>query len=652
MKFEMDKSKQQSSQNGVSRRTGLVIMTLVLLLAFAFGANGLNTDPIWTDELFSVTNIGGFDPPYSPAQIIDSIAEHSPDHVPLFYLLGAGWAQLVGWSQFALRLFSVLAGALMIAWLYRFGADVFNRRTGLLAALLMSTSAYLILHVHDFRMYTLLLTFIVMHTWLYWRLAHGHRTTRLTWCLFTVSAVALVYTQIFSLIWFAGLGLYHLIFVTKSRRWFHIMLGWGFGALCFLPYLHVLISAVQQASENLNVITRAAPPDALIHAFFVLLGNGSFILTALFAGILIVAFWRERKAAAIKLMLISLAMLALIVLLNELVPLIPALDGRPTRMRYFLILWIPFMLLFGYGLSKMPRWPWIAVGCLLIWGAAGYQFYRSGIILTYAGGMTRTRVYPPMQNYVYYLQGKVRSADYLLGFTLMDYVNRDLKHGKSAADFYTQLHLGIDGAFIQHRNRPDWDWLTQDVREKINRHPYLLLTYDPQNKHPQFDGALNRIEADYVACDVVVDEPNLFVQRYMKAMIGCEREGYAPIEYDNGVTLVDRFAKYNEAADTVQILTGWEVEDERLLHEYNVSLQIITPDWQNTGRQTDRHLYEEDILKWYEAELPTDGLPPGDYRVMVIVYDRATNKKVHGIDLNSGQSTDIFPILTFTIESE
>ena len=81
-------------------------------------------------------------------------------------------------------------------------------------------------------------------------------------------------------------------------------------------------------------------------------------------------------------------------------------------------------------------------------------------------------------------------------------------------------------------------------------------------------------------------------------------------------------------------------------------MQIITLDWQNTGRQTDRHLYEEDILKWYEAELSTEGLPPGDYRVMVIVYDRATNKKVHGIDLNSGASTDIFPILTFIIESE
>ncbi len=626
-------------------------MTLVLWLAFAFGANGLNTDPIWTDELFSIANIGGFNPPYSPMQIIDSIIKYSRDQAPLFYLLGAAWAQLAGWSQYALRLFSVLAGMLMIAWLYRFGSDMFNRRIGLLAAILMSTSAYMILYVHDFRMYTLLLLLAIIHTWLYGRLAHGHRVTRLTWHLFVATAAALFYTHLFSIIWLAGLGLYHLVCISKSRRWLQIALGWGISVLFFLPYVPIMISGVQEASENLNVTTRVAPPEALIRAFFYLLGNGIEILPVVFAGMLAFAFWRQRDAVAIKLMLTALAILTLIILLNELIGLIPMTvtdPAAPARMRYFLILWIPFMLLFAYGLGMMPRWPWIAVGCLLLWSVAGYQFYRSNEILIHAGGMFRTRLYPPMQNYVYHLQGKVRSQDYLLGFTQMNYVNQDLKHGKSAADFYTQLRLGIDGAFIQHRNRKDWDWLTRDVRDKIDGRPYLLLTYDPQNKHPQLDGTLSRIESDYAACDVIVDTPDLFVQRYVNSILDCHRE-YAPIAYDNGIKVVDRFARYVPEADLVRILTGWEVADERLLYEYNVSLQIITPDWQNTGRQIDRHLHEEDVLKWYAAELSTDGLPPGDYRVMVIVYDRETNKKVSGTDLTSGQSTDIFPILTFAI---
>ena len=639
-----DKHLPISKNSAISSRAGLALMTLVLLLAFGLGTQGLNVHPIWTDELYSVTNMGGFDPPYSPAQVVQSVADNFPDHVPLFFLLGAGWAQLAGWTQFALRLFSVLAGMLTIAWLYRFGADTFNRRTGLLAALLLATSAYIILYFHNFRMYPLLLMFAVLHTWLYWRLAHGHPATRLAFCLFIITAAALVYTHFFSIIWFAGLGFYHLVFVAKSRRWFHIMLCWGVGALCFLPYLPVLISGVQRASEKFNVTSIAATPAELVPSFFYLLGNGSVILTALFAFLLAFAVWRRRDPAVIKFMLLPLTMLVLIILLNERIGLIPI-----DRMRYFLMLWIPLLLLFAYGLGMMPRWGWVTALCLLLWCGAGFQFYRSDEIRGYVGGMSKSYLYPPMQDYIVHLENRVRPQDYLLGFTFLDYVNYDLKLGKSAADFYTQLHLGIDGAFIQSRAYGDGQ--TEDIREKIDRHPYLLLTYDPQNQFEHFESARSKIEDDYEACDVIVDLPKLFVQRYAIAPIGCEREGYAPIEYENGITIVDRFAHYVPESDAVQILTGWEVEDESLLDAYNVSLQIISSDWRNV-RQIDRHLYEREVLKWYAAELSIEGLSPGDYRVIVVVYDRETNKKVNGVDLTSGESANIFLVAPFTIPDD
>ena len=639
MKFEMFKGL-RVSKNGISSGAGLALMTMILLLAFGLSAPGLNARPIWTDELYSVSNMGAFDGPYNPAQIVQSVAGHFPDHVPLFFLLGAGWAHLVGWTQFALRLFSVLSGVLTMAWLYRFGADVFNRRAGLLGALLLGTSAYVLLYFHNFRMYPLLLMFIVMHSWFYWRLAHGHRATRLTWCLFVVSAVGLVYTHLFSIVWLAGLGFYHLVFVSKRRRWFHILLGWGVGALCFLPYRVVLISGLRRASGLDNVTSAAASPDELIPTFFYLLGNGSRDLAVLFGGILILAIWRRRDTAVVKFILLPLTMLALIILLNEAIGLIPI-----DRMRYFLILWVPGALLFGYGLSWSPRW--LTVLCLLLWGIAGWQFYHSADIRGYIGGMAKSYLYPPMQDYIYHLQDEARPQDYLLGFSFVDYVNQDLKLGRSVADFYTELHLGIDGAFL--RGRAYGDEQTEDIKEKIDSHPYLLLTYDPQNQFEHFETARSKIEADYEACDVVVDEPNLFIQRYVNAVIGCEREGYAPIRYDNGVMLVDRFAKYNKDADTVQILTWWEVEDESLLDEYNVSLQIITPDWQNR-RQEDRHLYE--LPPWDVIELSTADLPPGDYRLVMILYHRDTGEKVSGVDSTSGESANIFPVAAFTIPGE
>ena len=209
--------------HAIGSRVALLIMTIVLLIVFAIGVGGLNAFPIRTDELFTVSNIGGFDPPFGPLDILDSIITYSPDHVPLFFLLSGGWASLVGWTQLALRMFSLLLAVLMIAWLYRFGADVFDRRSGLIAAALMGTSAYLMLHFHDFRMYPLLLLLGVIHSWMYWRLAHGHGSGKLVWVLFVVSAIALVYTHSTALILFAGLGVYHVSIARRSGRWATIL---------------------------------------------------------------------------------------------------------------------------------------------------------------------------------------------------------------------------------------------------------------------------------------------------------------------------------------------------------------------------------------------------------------------------------------------
>ena len=120
--------------------------------------------------------------------------------------------------------------------------------------------------------------------------------------------------------------------------------------------------------------------------------------------------------------------------------------------------------------------------------------------------------------------------------------------------------------------------------------------------------------------------------------------------YQSGVTLVDRFAQYVPEEQKVNILSGWEVENDEALYEYNVSLQFITPDGQRLGAQIDRHLYD-DVFKWFSAELSTEDLPPGDYRVMVIHYDRESRKKVGGVDLVSGREDNIFPIVSFTVEA-
>lgn len=625
------------------KSSSLSLIVLVLLCVFAFGANGLNTDSIWTDELYAITNMGGFEGPYSPSEVVHSVAENFPDHVPLFFLLGAGWANFVGWTQFALRSLPVFAGLLMIAWTYRLASDQFGRFAGLAAAALLGSSAYMVLYIHDFRMYSLFLMFTAMHMWLYWRLLERKsKEGQLTFVAFALSTVALYYTHFFAGILFAGLGVYHLLFAPRSRRWWRVLLGWAVGALVFLPYLPVLYNGIQRASEKSGVVSRAASAPELLEALSLLLSNGNWLTGAMLAALLAYVVARRHPQRLIKILAIPLTMVVFIIAANALIGIIPL-----TRMRYFIVTWIPAALILGACMSYLPRRRLVGGIVLLVWLASGYQYYRSEEIMNHVGSMVFTRLYPPLPDYVWHLNGNVRSEDYLLGFSKSSHVNKVLTLGKSVADYYTQEQLGIDGAFI--RRGAYGEWLEGEIRQWMGDQPYLLFAFDPQDVPNSYQRVREVIESRYLPCDVVVDESQLFVQRYVSSRLDCDRE-YRPIAYENGVTLVDRFAQYVPEERKVYILTGWEVERAEALHEYNLSLQFLTPDWQRLGAQIDRHLYDN-ILPWYSAELSSEDLPPGDYRVMVILYDRASGKKVGGVDLTSGREDRFFPIVSFTVEA-
>jgi len=394
-----DKHLPSSKNSAASDTTGWMLMTLVLLLAFTLGASGLNANVITLGELHSVTDMGAFNPPYSPAQIIDAIRGHK-DHVPLYFLLGAGWSQLAGWTQFSLRLFSVLMGVLMIAWLYRLAADAVNRRTAVAAALLMSTNAFAILYFHEIRMYSLLMLLTVIHGSLYWRLAHDFRVTRLTWFLFILTAAMLFYTHNFSAIVFAGLGVYHLLFVSKSRRWLNVMLAWGVGALLFLPYAPLWIEDLSRYS----IKPRADDPGlgavaSLAHLWV----NGFHLLWLPLILSFGCALRRKRIPAILRLLVIALIMIALLLAVWQFA-LLPT-----TRMRYSLVLWFPFFILFAYGLTSVPRWRFVTALFLLLWSAAGYQLSRSVEILDYVFSeetMVQVRSYLPLYDYLYHLKNQ------------------------------------------------------------------------------------------------------------------------------------------------------------------------------------------------------------------------------------------------------
>ena len=616
-------------------------MTPLLLLVTFMAAQGLGADLIWYDELTSISHAGGVTGPFSPLDVLESVSTFSPKHTPLFFELVAGWGALVGWHHVALRCLPLYFGIIALAWTYRLGADFIDRWTGLWAAAFLGLNVFWLDYLHEIRMYSLQFMLLLALAWHYFYLIRsGRRGRRHHWAGLSVGAAALVYTQPFSIFFLLALGSYHLLFVRRDKVWMQVALAMVVAGLLFLPWLPVTWHGL---STKFDTAYSAITFLQAIDIFVRLLSNGSWIiLLAISSAAFLSSRQRATRQRIFPFLWLAVAILVLLLAANELIGLIPL-----RRSRYFFVSWSMWIMVMGCGLAWF-KLRWIAPLLLTAYLASGFALRRADDFLEYQGTVGVVRAYPPLAEYVAALKGKTEAQDYVFGFTGTDFVNAPGKRGKSTADYYMETLLGIDGAFVQRSF--DAEALSSDLPRKLDDQPHLLFTYNPLS--PPMNLALvdNYLRQSYQPCDIIIDNSDLFVQRYIDRALHCERD-YQPIHYENGIMVVDKFAEMPGDAGVIRVVTGWEIADETLLDNYNVSIQIITGDWRNVRQAPDRHLYDK-VLKWYVVELPAADLAPGDYRVVVVVYDRHhASSKVTGTDLTTGETGSILPIFNFTIEA-
>lgn len=617
------------------------LMLALLLLVTFMTAPGLSADLIWYDELTSISHAGGVTGPFSPIDVLESVRDHSPKHTPLFFELVAGWAALVGWHHVALRCLPLYFGLLALAWTFRLGADFIDKWTGLWAAAYIALNVFWLDYLHEIRMYSLQFMLVMALAWHYFFLIRRGQGGRwFHWAALSAGAAALLYTQPFSIFFLIALGSYHLLFVRPRQLWMQVALAMIFAGLLFLPWLpvtlHGLLTKFDTASDAITL-------EQAIDIFIRLLSNDNWIVLLI---VLSAALFGLRRRDAFRrvfpFLWLGIAVLGSLLITNEAVGLIPL-----RRSRYFFVSWTMWIMVIGFGLACLkPRW--IAPLLLTAYLVSGFALRRADDYLDHQGTVAIVNAYPPLADYVEALKDKAQAQDFVVGFTATDFVNWRGKRVKSTADYYMETLLGLDGVFLP--SSYDAEALAADMPQRLDDHPYLLLTYNPMSPPGNLALVEDYLLPAYRACGVVIDTTDLFVQRYVNRPLACDHE-YQPIHYENGIRIVDKYAEMGGEDGAIRVVTGWEVDDEALLQQYNVSIQIITADWRNVAQAPDRHLYHE-VLKWYVVELSAADLDPGDYRVVVIVYDRHhASAKVTGQDLNTGEVGTILPIAAFTVEA-
>src|SRR5512143_935828 len=95
------------------KQTILLLLVLLLLFVAWLGTRGIGSEALWFDEVWSYRYAGGT--PYGPlslAQTAEQVVQQSQHerNPPGYYMLLNLWGRVTGWTEYAARVLSLLAG--------------------------------------------------------------------------------------------------------------------------------------------------------------------------------------------------------------------------------------------------------------------------------------------------------------------------------------------------------------------------------------------------------------------------------------------------------------------------------------------------------------------------------------------------------------
>ena len=209
---------------------GLVILGLVLRFAVPRG--------IWLDEAISVhqAKLGLSD-------MLENIF-YGDRHPPLHHLSLWLTVKVFGTSELAVRLPSLIAGTLVIPALYELGRELFDRRTGLIAAAFVAVSPLLIWYAQEARMYAFVTLFGVLALLTQVRVMRS--PTVGNWALYILATSALLWSHYFGLLLIGVQQVVFIYLILQRRRAGEadraLMIGFAYSAVVLVLQLIPLLA--------------------------------------------------------------------------------------------------------------------------------------------------------------------------------------------------------------------------------------------------------------------------------------------------------------------------------------------------------------------------------------------------------------------------
>lgn len=357
---------------------GFALPAAVVLLGLVLRLYRIDWQSVWYDEAFSVTVAGTPLGPMTERLIQDCV------HPPLHYYLVHATFQAFGYGAAQARLLSALFGTLAIIMIYLLGEYLFDRRTGLLAALLLAVSQLGVMYSQEARPYAQALFLAITTTYLFIRALSERRAV--VWWGFVASAILMMYTFYFEVFVLACLLWFAVAFRKQypvPRRWW--LTGAGVAGVLYLPWM--TSGVVGRALQSRAMAPAVQDPSTLVH-WHSFLGAINWFNNGKVSGMHAPSPWWAFLAGAV---LFSLpAVLALKPLIKT-AKSGPAEPSHPETLWLLAVLWmVPILMVQGLGVLHVKYSVRYVVFCtppyylLVARGITGLKARLLGVLLALA----------------------------------------------------------------------------------------------------------------------------------------------------------------------------------------------------------------------------------------------------------------------------
>ena len=601
----------------------------IILLAFLLRAYSLGRGELWFDEALSaVIAAKGW------AGILQHTLNTPFEHPPLYYLSLHAWTRAMGTTEFALRVFSLFWGILLVPLLYRFLASWGGQSLGLLAALVCALSAVHIDHSQNARMYSFLPVLGILLLICFFR---ALETWRFRWGLgvLVVSILGIAVHYYFSLMLLVPLA-FLLLGGKRYRRQVALLFLVLIACVLLLASWFAFSPGFRQALQQ--VVTGegggvSSLGQRIMHTAGGLLSEppvAGHVALALLA-VLGAVFW----------------------------PLPPAPRSHPVSQvgsRRFVLAWllvpwlaalvIPYWLQDRHLAYLLPAMYALVAGGLLVLRGKSKALFLAGLLLmgaTTGYWLYRQDAEPEFEfgTIMTYIEDRALPDDLLImnqpGFWPFEgyYAQGDL------ATAYVPAYSTLPDEALDSKMRP-----LVSQRSRVWLGPIGAWTEDPESRVEQW--LVSHAYQAYKEWFTGGGSAALYFTTNALEPLAIE----PAVAWENGVRLVTAHSSSPivMAGDAVRLALGWQTA-QALESSYLVSLYLVDDDgqiWATRRSQPCGGWCPTDA--WQPAALVQDqhallipeGTPPGSFRLQVALYAPDEGRELVAAGL--GQRVDLGPV--------